>query len=81
MSDGRTIDDLTIKDEDGAVTVDWVVLTAAIIGVRSVVAGLIISYHANTSGSATMAVVPIALFFVVLTMRSFRQRARAVVTV
>ena len=61
--------------------VPYMMLTAAIIGVLSVVAGLIISYHANTSGSATMAVVPIALFFVVLTMRSFRQRARAVVTV
>ena len=35
-----------------------------------VVAGLIISYHANTSGSATMAVIPIALFFIVLTVRN-----------
>ena len=40
------------------------------IGVFSVAAGLVISYHANTSGSATMAVVPIILFFVVLTARS-----------
>ena len=51
---------------------------AALIGVFSVVAGLIISYHANTSGSATMAVIPIVLFFVVLTARnvsaSFRDR-------
>jgi ABC-type Mn2+/Zn2+ transport system permease subunit len=44
--------------------------TAALIGVASVVAGLIISYHADTSGSATIAVVPIVLFFVVLTLRS-----------
>lgn len=43
---------------------------AAAIGVFSVVVGLIISYHADTSGSATMAVVPIALFFVVLTVRN-----------
>ena len=43
---------------------------AALIGVFSVVAGLIISYHANTSGSATMAVIPIALFFIVLTARN-----------
>jgi ABC-type Mn2+/Zn2+ transport system permease subunit len=43
---------------------------AALIGVFSVVAGLIISYHANTSGSATMAVVPIALFFLVLTAKN-----------
>jgi ABC-type Mn2+/Zn2+ transport system permease subunit len=39
---------------------------AAVIGVASVVLGLIISYHANTSGSATMAVLPIVLFFLVL---------------
>jgi manganese/iron transport system permease protein len=43
---------------------------AALIGVVSVVTGLIISYHANTSGSATMAVVPIVLFFVVLTTKN-----------
>ncbi|HET9204438.1 MAG TPA: zinc ABC transporter permease AztB [Acidimicrobiia bacterium] len=43
--------------------------TAALIGMGSVVVGLIISYHANTSGSATMAVVPIVLFFVVLAVR------------
>jgi ABC-type Mn2+/Zn2+ transport system permease subunit len=54
--------------------------TAALIGVGSVVVGLVISYHAATSGSATMAVVPVALFFIVLTaksaMRAFRQRRR-----
>jgi manganese/iron transport system permease protein len=43
--------------------------TAALIGMGSVLVGLIISYHANTSGSATMAVVPIVLFFVVLAVR------------
>ena len=48
--------------------------TAALIGVLSVVAGLVISFHANTSGSATMAVVPIFLFFVVLTFRSIAER-------
>jgi ABC-type Mn2+/Zn2+ transport system permease subunit len=51
---------------------------AALIGVFSVVVGLIISYHANTSGSATMAVIPIALFFIVLTVKNvtvdFRDR-------
>jgi len=40
------------------------------IGVFSVVAGLILSYHADISGSATMAVTPIALFFLVLTGRA-----------
>lgn len=46
-------------------------VTAAGIGVLSVAVGLTISYHANTSGSATMAVVPIVLFFVVLTVKSW----------
>lgn len=50
--------------------------TAAVIGVGSVAVGLIISYHANTAGSATMAVVPIVLFFVVLTVRSIVDRIR-----
>ena len=41
-------------------------ITSAAIGVFSVIAGLVISFHANTSGSATMAVIPVAFFFVVL---------------
>ncbi|MDP9495983.1 MAG: metal ABC transporter permease [Actinomycetota bacterium] len=52
--------------------------TAAAIGVFSVAIGLVISYHADTSGSATIAVVPIVLFFVVLTIRSLGQGAPAV---
>ncbi len=51
-----------------------IMITAAIIGVLSVVVGLVISYHADTSGSATMALVPIVLFFVVLTVKSLRPR-------
>jgi ABC-type Mn2+/Zn2+ transport system permease subunit len=50
---------------------------AAMIGMVSVVVGLIISYHANTSGSATMAVLPIVLFFVVLAIRRLRRPAVA----
>jgi manganese/iron transport system permease protein len=50
-------------------------VTAAVIGVMSVVAGLIISYHFDTAGSATMAVVPIVLFFVVLTIKNVAVRA------
>jgi manganese/iron transport system permease protein len=53
--------------------------TAALIGVLSVVIGLIVSYYANTSGSANMAVIPIALFFIVLGFRSLR-RPPAVLT-
>lgn len=56
--------------------VPYMMLTAALIGVASVATGLIISYHANTSGSATMAVVPIALFFVVLPVRRLLDRPR-----
>ena len=53
-------------------------ITAAAIGVLSVAIGLVISYHANTSGSATIAVVPIVLFFTVLTFRSLTRGAPAV---
>jgi ABC-type Mn2+/Zn2+ transport system permease subunit len=52
--------------------------TAAVIGVLSVAVGLMISYHADTSGSATISVVPIVLFFVVLTIRSLSRGAPAV---
>jgi ABC-type Mn2+/Zn2+ transport system permease subunit len=54
--------------------VPTIMLTAALLGVFSVGAGLVISYHLDTSGSATMSVVPIVLFFAVLTLRSFRPR-------
>jgi ABC-type Mn2+/Zn2+ transport system permease subunit len=50
--------------------------TAALIGIVSVVVGLVVSYHANTSGSATIALVPIVLFFGVLGVRSTRDRVR-----
>lgn len=53
-----------------------IMFVAASIGVLSVCVGLIISYHANTSGSATMAVMPIALFFVVLAARSIGRGRR-----
>lgn len=48
---------------------------ASAIGALSVVLGLTISYHADTSGSATMAVTPIVIFFLVLATRSIRSRA------
>jgi ABC-type Mn2+/Zn2+ transport system permease subunit len=57
--------------------VPTMMLTAALIGVASVVVGLVVSYHANTSGSATMAVIPIVLFFVILTFKSMRRPAVA----
>lgn len=52
--------------------VPTMMLTAAGIGAVSVVAGLLLSYHADTSGSATMSVIPVVLFFVVLAVRSLR---------
>lgn len=54
--------------------VPLMMLTSAAIGVLSVIVGLIVSYHADTAGSATMAAVPIILFFVVLTAKSLRGR-------
>ncbi len=56
--------------------VPTMMVTAALIGVLSVVTGLVISFHANTSGSATIAVVPIVLFFIVLAVRTVVERAR-----
>ena len=38
-----------LKEEDGAITVDWVVLTAAIVGLGIAVAGTIASGALNTS--------------------------------
>ena len=50
--------------------VPTMMFTAGVIGILSVASGLIISYHADTSGSATMALIPIILFFVVLVAKS-----------
>ena len=51
-------------------------VASAAIGVLSVAAGLVISFHANTSGSATMAVFPVVLFFVVLAGSNLRAGLR-----
>jgi ABC-type Mn2+/Zn2+ transport system permease subunit len=55
-------------------TVPMMMILATVIGVFSVWLGLIISYHINTAGSATMALVPIILFFIVLLARRIRDR-------
>ena len=60
--------------------VPYMMMTAALIGVFSVGAGLVISFHANTSGSATMAVVPIGLFFIVLTIKQLWTRPHGAAT-
>ena len=44
--------------------------TAMVLGALSVSAGLVLSFHLGTAASATMALVPILLFFVVLAVRS-----------
>jgi len=49
-------------------------LVAAVIGALSVVAGLIVSYHLDTAASATIAVIPVALFFLALSGRALAQR-------
>jgi len=53
--------------------VPTMMMTSAAIGGLSVVVGLVVSYHAETSGSATMAIVPVVLFFLVLAFRSVRR--------
>ncbi len=57
-------------------TVPRMMVFAAIIGLLSVWLGLTISYWLGTAGSATMALVPIVLFFIVLiTKRLFGRRS------
>lgn len=56
--------------------VPGIMLTASGIGVFSVFSGLLISFYADTAGSATIAVVPICLFFMVLTARSMSARSK-----
>jgi ABC-type Mn2+/Zn2+ transport system permease subunit len=58
-------------------SVTQMMVLAAGIGVISVWSGLVMSYHFGTAASATMALVPIVLFFVVLALRNLIQRATA----
>ena len=51
-------------------------VVSAAIGAASVFVGLVISYHAATSASATIAVTPIVLFFIVLAVRAIGERLR-----
>ena len=50
-------------------TIPQLMLVAAVIGVASVWLGLTISYYLGTAGSATMALVPVVAFFVVMAIR------------
>ena len=62
-------------------TVTKMMAVAAAVGVISVWIGLTVSYYWGTAASATMALVPIILFFIVLSLKnlveSLRQRASA----
>lgn len=58
-------------------TISRMMLIAAVIGVISVWIGLTISYYWGTAASATMALVPIVLFFTVLTVKNIVKSARA----
>ena len=53
-------------------------VTAAGIGVVSVAVGLVVSFHAETAGSATMSLIPIVLFFLILTLKTVFRRKPAV---
>lgn len=52
------------------------ILLSALIGVFSVWVGLTISFYAGTAASATMALVPIILFFIVLALQRARRSLR-----
>lgn len=56
--------------------VPMIMILGAVIGAFSVVLGLILSYHLGTAGSATMALVPIVLFFVSLSLRGMAGRMK-----
>lgn len=47
-------------------TIPMMMVTAAVIGMASVWAGLVISYYLGTAGSATMALIPVVVFFLIL---------------
>jgi manganese/iron transport system permease protein len=47
-------------------TIPAMMVTAAVIGVVSVWGGLVASYYLGTAGSATMALIPVIVFFVIL---------------
>jgi ABC-type Mn2+/Zn2+ transport system permease subunit len=57
--------------------VPTMMLAATGFGAVGVVAGLLISFHLATAGSATMAVVTVAEFFAVLAVQELRQRRAA----
>lgn len=59
-------------------TVPQMMLISVVIALFSVWFGLTLSYHLNTAGSATMAIVPVVLFFIVLTITKVNQAMRRI---
>ena len=57
-------------------TIPRLMLTAGIIGIASVWLGLTLSYYCGTAGSATMALVPVVLFFAVMGIKELRTLRR-----
>jgi manganese/iron transport system permease protein len=57
-------------------TIRSMMIVAGVIGIFSVWAGLVLSYHGGIAASATMALVPIVLFFVVLALQSLLRSIR-----
>ena len=57
-------------------TIRSMMVVAGVIGVFSVWAGLVLSYHWGIAASATMALVPIVLFFLVLSLQSLLRSTR-----
>lgn len=61
-------------------TVPQMFVISILLGAMSVVLGLILSYHLETAASATMALVPIVTFFVILPLTRLRRRQLQEVT-
>jgi manganese/iron transport system permease protein len=57
-------------------TIGRMMFLAALIGMFSVWLGLTLSYHWSTAASATMAIIPIVLFFSVLALKNLAESLR-----
>lgn len=56
--------------------VPMIMAVASVLGAVSVVIGLVLSYHAGTAGSASIALVAVAIFFALLVGRGMAERFR-----
>jgi manganese/iron transport system permease protein len=57
-------------------TVPMMMAISVVVSLLSVVIGLVLSYHLGTAGSATMALVPVVLFFLTLGLTRLLARRR-----